>query len=75
MDKNLSLKIVNPILFIVLSVQACTGLIFILRLKTSYLRTIAEIHEYNGMFLVGVAILHVTLNWNWIRLNFFRKTA
>jgi hypothetical protein len=63
------LKRVNPILGILLINQIVTGL---LRGALSY-KVYEVMHERAGIVFAIVALLHVALNWNWIRANFFRK--
>ena len=72
MTKNTALKILNPILGVLLINQALTG-IFADALFRRSPRAFEVLHEGGGYLLVSLAILHVILNWNWIRANFFRK--
>jgi hypothetical protein len=69
MKKNTVLKILNPILGVLLINQVLMGLLHdILPYK------IFEIfHVGGGMVFAIVAILHIILNWSWIKANFFRK--
>ena len=74
MDKVKLLRIVNPILFISFIVQATTASIMVLRIRVPHLRSILELHEYNGILMIILVAIHVTLNWGWIRANFFKKS-
>jgi heme A synthase len=69
MKKNTILKIINPILFLLIISQAVTGL---LHLKLSP-ETFETIHEGGGIVLVGLVIVHLILNFNWIRASYFHK--
>jgi cytochrome b561 len=34
-----------------------------------------KIHEYTGYLFFVLAVIHIYLNWTWIRSTFFKKTA
>ena len=71
MKRNTMLKIVNPILGVLLVNQALTGI-----LHEALPHEAFEImHEGGGLVLAVVAILHVILNWNWVKANFFRSSS
>lgn len=69
MTKTIALKIVNPVLGVLLLSQALTGLVhgFLPR------RLFEVVHQGNGIMLVLVAAIHVSLNWNWIKANLFQR--
>jgi hypothetical protein len=69
MKKNTVLKIVNPILGVLLVNQILMGL-----MHTMLPRKAFEVfHEGGGIIFAILAILHVILNWNWIKANFLRN--
>ena len=69
MKKNTVLKIVNPILGVLLVNQVLMGL-----MHDMLPHEVFEVfHEGGGIVFAIVAILHVILNWNWIKANFLRK--
>ena len=70
MKRNSALKMVNPILGILFVNQIVTGLI---HGRLSY-ETYEVLHGGGGILLALVAVLHVILNWNWIRASYCRKT-
>jgi uncharacterized membrane protein len=72
MVKTTLLKVVNPLLFFVFIVQAFTGILMFLEKDTELC---SEIHEYNGLVMIGLIIIHITLNWGWIKATFFRKAT
>lgn len=72
MSKNTWLKIINPVMFISLLLQAATGLLLFFRLFISHFRTIGEVHEYNGLLFLVLVITHLALNWSWIKANLFK---
>ncbi len=68
MNKNLLLKIINPILLILFISQACSGLF-----HHSLSHKMFEIvHEGGGIILVGISLVHLILNWGWVRGNFLK---
>lgn len=73
MNKNQWLKFVNPVLFFVFVVQAVTGLVIFSQWNIPPLGVIFEIHKYNGLMMIVLAMIHLTLNWNWVKANFFNK--
>ena len=67
--RNSILKIINPMLGVLLINQVLMGL-----LHDMLPRKVFEVmHEGGGIVFAIVALLHVILNWNWIKANFFRK--
>ncbi|MCX6356609.1 MAG: hypothetical protein NT045_01820 [Candidatus Aureabacteria bacterium] len=73
MTKAGLLRIVNPVLFLSLVIQAVTAGIIFLRLRTVFTPTVFEIHEPNGVLFVAQALTHLTLNWGWVRANYFKR--
>ena len=63
------LKIVNPILGVLLLNQVLTGLLHDMLPHNAY----EVLHEGGGIVFAIAALLHVVLNWNWIKANFLRK--
>lgn len=73
MNRAGALRIVNMILFFSFTIQVITSIIMLLRIKTPYAQLVFEIHEHNGLFMIVIVIAHITLNWGWIKANFFKK--
>ena len=70
MKRNSVLKVVNPILAVLLLNQVLTGL-----LREVLPGEVFEVmHVGGGVLLALVAVMHVVLNWNWIRNNFRRAS-
>lgn len=68
MNKNLLLKIVNSVLFLLFISQACSGFF-----HHSLSHELFEIiHEGGGIFLVLLSLIHLYLNWGWVRVNFLK---
>lgn len=65
-----ALKIVNPLLFISLLIQAITIIIT----KTSFVTdSILKLHEFNGYVFFGLFLIHIYLNFAWIKTNILNK--
>ncbi len=63
MSKIKLLKIVNSVL----------GISFILQV-ISTVAGLYTLHKINGMIFIIIAIVHVALNWGWIKANFIEST-
>jgi len=70
MTRTSVLKTVNPILGLLLLNQVITGLLRDMLPFDAY----EVLHERGGIVFAIVALLHVVLNWNWIKANYVRKT-
>ena len=72
MTRNTALKILNPIMGVLVISQITTGLT-----GGSLPHEVFEIvHEGGGISLAVASVLHLILNWNWIRANYLSgKTA
>lgn len=73
MNKMKLLLPVNVVLFLSFLLQLITIIIIFFGIRTPSMQMVLEIHEYNGLLLVGLVILHLILNWNWVKANFFKK--
>lgn len=69
MKRNTLLKVLNPVLALFFLNQILAG-IFHGALSR---RAFEILHERGGIVLTILVILHVTLNWNWVKANFFKK--
>lgn len=69
MKKTSILKIINPLLFIIALLQAVTGAIYFL--GGNGLNSI--IHMIGGAVMAGLAVIHIFLNWGWVKSNYFNK--
>jgi len=67
------LKILNPIMAIAFIVGAVAVILYKFPLITKLQgdEIIGKIHETAGIIFIMLAILHIILNWNWIKLHFF----
>jgi hypothetical protein len=65
--KTLSLlKILNPLLALLLLGQLSTGLLHGLMTRDQF----ALVHKAGAIALAAAALLHLTLNWNWVRNSY-----
>ncbi len=71
MKRNTMLKIVNPILGILVVNQILTGLLG----ETLPPKAFEIMHEDGGFVLAIVAALHLILNWNWVKANYFKRAS
>ncbi len=71
MKRKTLLKIVNPLLALAFLSQALTGIFHTSVMKISY-ELFEYIHGYGGYVLVTLGVVHIALNWNWIKANFFK---
>ena len=71
MKRNMMLKLLNPILAVLFVSQIMTGIF-----HGSLPHEVFEImHEGGGMLLALAALLHVVLNWNWIRTTYLKRRS
>jgi hypothetical protein len=69
MKKKTAHKIINPIMFVLIINQAVTAL---LHQKLSP-ETFETLHEGSGFILASLVVVHLILNFNWIKLNYLHK--
>ena len=68
MQRNSVLKVVNPVLGLAIMNQLVTGL-----LRGVIPRdTFQILHEWGGIAVAAAVVLHVSLNWAWIKATYFR---
>ena len=71
MKRNTALKIINPVLIVLFISQAITGLFHHQIVSASY-KTWEILHEGGGKVFIGLVMLHLILNFNWIKANYFK---
>jgi hypothetical protein len=64
MSRIQALKILNPILFLLIIFQIISGL--------NPLIIPYQVHQWVGIVIAVSILLHLTLNWIWIRTNILR---
>ena len=65
------LKIINPILALSFLIQVLTG---IFHEQLPY-ELFSETHEINGFVMTLLVLIHIILNWDWIRNVLLRRRA
>lgn len=68
MNRIAALKILNPVLFVLGFHQMVSGIV----MKVAWSEKIGIIHEWNGYALILVVLIHLILNWNWVKLTYFK---
>jgi len=68
LKKTLILRILNPLLFVALILQAAAILCFKAGIAANIM---FQVHQANGLVLIGLALLHFGLNWAWVRATYF----
>jgi hypothetical protein len=71
MKKNTMLKTVNVLVAIAFAVLAVTS--GISKIIPDLSPVLFEIHEFTGYVFFLLIIMHVILNWSWVKANFFKK--
>jgi len=71
MNKTKALKLLNLILAALVLNQALMAL-----LHDALPKEVFEVtHGGGGVFLVLGVVIHLILNWNWVRVNFLKKKS
>jgi len=69
--KQKALKIINPILMISLFIQIiAVGLLVGEVAEEQIGQVVFLTHKFNGMALVLIGLVHLILNWNWVKSMF-----
>ena len=69
MNRNFFLMILNPIVAILFLNQLLTGILHAVIPKGAY----EFFHGGGGIFFAVAVVLHIVLNWNWVKVNYFKK--
>jgi hypothetical protein len=72
MSKIKLLKIINPLLALIVVIQIFSGIFHDFIMEISY-ELFKRGHSINGFLLSGLVALHFSLNWNWIKSNYFSR--
>lgn len=64
------------VLLISAAIQALTGIALFFSLLVSrpaLLESVSEVHEYNGLVMAVLVIIHISFNWGWIKNHILVK--
>jgi hypothetical protein len=70
MNKAQLLKVTNLVLFISAALQIVTVLALPLNINK---RMFFEIHKYNGFLFIALIIIHLALNWSWVKATYLKR--
>lgn len=73
MNRIKALRILNILLFIVFVFLGSSGILYWLGWLDIPYATFSLVHPLTGTILVILVILHLILNYNWIRANYLKK--
>lgn len=73
MIKSQILRWANGFLMLSFLVQLVTGLVMFFKLRGPFVGNLYELHEYNGLLVVMLVVIHIFLNWNWIKMDFLKR--
>jgi Domain of unknown function (DUF4405) len=73
LTKVVVLKITNPVLAVAAAAQAVTGMMMSLFSESIPFGLVRQLHLYTGYILIALIIIHMVLNWTWVKSTFFRK--
>jgi hypothetical protein len=73
MNRLKALRIVNLLLIIVFFSIASSGLLYWAGWLNIPYSTFRVVHPFTGLTLVILVIIHLVLNYNWIKANYLKK--
>ncbi len=73
MNRIKALRILNILLFIVFVFLGSSGILYWLGWLDIPYAIFSLVHPLTGTILVILVILHLILNYNWIRANYLKK--
>jgi len=71
MKRITALKIVNVLIAVLALSQVTTGLLHDSLTEDAF----EAVHEAGGISFAAAALLHVILNWSWVKANYFGGDA
>jgi len=71
MPKNKVLKVVNLVLALLVVNQFAS--VFLFENEVIPYRGFEWMHKRAAFVLLAVAAVHLVLNWNWVKANYFKK--
>jgi low temperature requirement protein LtrA len=71
MKKNTALKTVNVLVAFAFAVLAASS--GMSKIIPDLSPVLFKIHEFTGYVFFLLVIMHIFLNWSWVKTNFFKK--
>ena len=68
MKRQKALKIINPVMFLLVIYQGVTGFF-----RMSMYEHFKAAHPLAGALLLALAIVHLGLNWPWVKSQYSRR--
>ena len=69
MNKTKALKYINPVIAVLILSQLVSGLLH----KVLHYEVFEVMHKSGGIFLFIGVLIHVALNWGWVKTTFLKK--
>jgi hypothetical protein len=69
MNKMTALKIINPVLFVLVFAQIINGLL----LENGIIESGWGLHRTLPWVIGAFVIVHLSLNWPWVKISYLRK--
>jgi hypothetical protein len=74
MKKQILMKWINLLLILAFITAAAAVLLYRYGpMEWEWLDTLSEVHEIAGLVFIGTGLLHLILNWNWIKLQYIKR--
>ncbi len=71
MNRNAALRVMNPIMAALIITQPLSALL----LSLTDWEVFEGVHIAGGICLLAGAVVHVFLNWSWVRMNFLKNAS
>ncbi|MDI3504276.1 MAG: hypothetical protein PWP64_1212 [Candidatus Cloacimonadota bacterium] len=70
-SKNKTLRIIVPLMFIAILINQIAIYLYEIFGKSQNNETLTEIHAFAGLCFIILAIIHLILNWSWVKSQVF----
>ena len=74
MNRKFWLKLVNLVIICLFLWQVFSGIIMFFNFSEVLQDSVSGLHGYIGLMFVGTIMLHVILNWTWIRDAYLKSS-
>nr|MDK2851411.1 hypothetical protein [Candidatus Cloacimonadota bacterium] len=69
--KNKTLRITIPLMFIAILINQIAIYLYEIFGKSQNNETLTEIHAFAGLCFIILAVIHLILNWSWVKSQIF----